>query len=660
MNGGRLFVLGALMLLPLAGGASAQQFDYGRYEALFGEPVTVSATGKPERISDTPVIMDVIGADDIARSGARDIPTLLRRLSGIDVAHSSSGTAETSIRGYQQPLGSRVMVLLNGRQVYFDGFGEDFWATLPVELEEIRQIEVIKGSQSALYGFNAVDGVINIVTFDPVDDKVNMARARIGNHSRRDLAASVTQSLGEGAGIRITAADDHAHDFGIINRTSDNMAFAKNPNRKSVSADAGFTLPEGGGRIDAEAAHTDVTMRWIALYPFFDTRIKTDSIKAGYTVETPAGQVNATAYYTAIDMPWVQSQTYGTFDITDRIAVAQVSDLFKWGADDSFRVGAEGRRSEMAAGGLTGGGSLTGNQTAGSLMWEHSFSPAVSAVNAVRYDYFQLERSGPSPLADPYSNSDYDRSIGGVSVNSALITKVSDLDSLRLSFARGLKLPSLSDFGQVQTYVRRYGGFTYYGSPYLDVASVYDYQFGWERKLPVIDATMNANVFHEMTMKHISSPYGMVNGVLSFTSGMATGSVANGLELSLNHKTRTGWNWGGNYTYERLHEHFDWGYRNAQPTNKLNAHLGYAWDVWESDLYATYVSPTKGIVITPGLRPKASIVTIKDYKILSPRVAWHANEFVTVEAVAENLWPYQDSAPQRMETSYYLSVKVTY
>jgi iron complex outermembrane receptor protein len=656
---GVLFAFAASFLFSVGNAASAQQLDYGRYEALFDEPVTVSATGKPERVSDTPVIMEVITAEDIARSGARDIPTLLRRLPGVDVQHSSSGTAETSVRGYLQPLGSRVMVTLNGRQVYFDGFGEDFWATLPVELEEIRQIEVIKGPQSALYGFNAVDGVINIVTFDPVDDKVDMARSRLGNHARRDFAASVTQSLGEGAGIRITAADDHAHDFGILNKTADNVAYAENPNRRTLSANAGFTLADGS-RIDTEASHSDVTMRWIALYPFFDTRIKTDSVKASYTAETAIGRINGTTYYTSTDMPWVQSETFGTFSIADRIAVVQLSDLFKLGPSDSFRIGGEGRRSEMAAGSLTGGGQLSSDQSAGSLMWEHMFSPAISTVNAVCYDHFQLGRSGPSPELDPYANSDFDRAIGGVSVNSALITKVSDVDSLRFSFARGLKLPSLDNFGQVEQFRPQYGGFTYFGSPNLDIAAIYDYQLGWERKLSTIDATLGANLFHEMTMKHISSPYGLVNGALSLTSDMTAGSVANGLELSLQHKARAGWTWGGNYTFERLHEHFDWGYRNAEPTNKLNANLGYAFGDWQADLYATYISATKGIVITPGLPPTASIVTIKDYTILAPRLAWQATQDLTIEAVAENLWPYQDSSPQRMETSYYLSAKITY
>ena len=56
----------------------------------------------------------------------------------------------------------------------------------------------------------------------------------------------------------------------------------------------------------------------------------------------------------------------------------------------------------------------------------------------------------------------------------------------------------------------------------------------------------------------------------------------------------------------------------------------------------------------------AAIETIRDYTILSPRLAWHATDTVLIEAVAENLWPYQDSAPQRMPTSYFLSLKVSY
>jgi iron complex outermembrane receptor protein len=544
----------------IAGVAKAQDLDYGKFERLFGESVTDSATGKPERVSDTPVLMDVITAEDIQHSGARDIPTLLRRLAGVDVANSSAGMQDVGLGGYIQSLNGRVMVLLNGRQVYFDGFGAIFWSTLPVELDEIRQIEVVKGPQSALYGFNAADGVINIVTFDPVDDDLNAVRSRVGSHAMRDFAATTTQSLGDGAGVRLTAADDHQHDYGMVLRTPNYTAYSKDPNRRSVSLDSGVTLADGS-RLGVEASHTDVSDRDVVQDVFADVRIVTDSVKGSYTAETDIGRVSATAYYTEVHLPWVQSQALPVFSVDDRTAVGQVSDLFKIGPADSFRLGVEARHDKASAGSVADG-TLSGDLFAGSSMWEHAFSPEVSMVNALRYDFFKLGRSGTPALADIYTNADFDRSVEGTSVNSALIDKVTDLDTLRLSFARGLKLPSLLNFGEFAQFQPQYRlqypfRSYYFGNPDLRPSTVYDYQAGWDRRITELDATARINAFHEMTMSHLGAPITVLNtsGLPSvdFTSINTTGSISNGLQLELRRKAKEGWSWGGNYTYERLH-----------------------------------------------------------------------------------------------------------
>ena len=665
----------ALLLSVLFGGAAlAQQLDYGRYEEIFGEPVTISATGRPERLSNTPVIMDVITAEDIGRSGARDVPTLLRRLPGIDLFHASQGTPEVSMGGYVQPFGSRYMVLLNGRQVYFDGFGETFWASLPVELEEIRQIEVVRGPQSALYGFNAVDGVINIVTFDPVDDKVNAARLRLGNHARRDVAATTTQSLGDGAGVRLTVADDHAHDGGMVVQTPANLQYLKDPDRRSLAGDFGVTLGDGS-RLGLEASHTDIGQRGIAYNVFYDARIKTDSVKGSYTAETPIGQLNGTAYYTLVNMPWVNAQPFTPTNVNDHTIVAQVSDLFKIGGADSFRLGVEARHLLIAAGNLNDGAE-SGDLAAGSTMWQHDFSPQLSMVNALRYDYFKLGRTGGKvSLADRtnpdiYTNADFDRSLTGYSVNSALVDKLGDDDSLRLTLARGLKLPTLANFGSVQRYVPVIPAPTrpgvpspviyFYGNPDLLPSAVYDYELGWDHDVRAIEATTRVNVFHEMTMSHIGTPFALVNGQLAQVSMMSTGSVADGLRLQLEHKAKEGWVWGGNYTYERLHEHFDWGFHNNEPLHKINANLGYARGAWEFDVYGGYTSATKNFGAILGPIPTRIVETVKGYGTLAPRIAWHASDNLTLELVGENLWTYQDTIVQRTGPGFYASAKVTY
>lgn len=655
----------SLMLL-MAGTGHAQELDYGGYETLFGEPVTMSATGKPERVSDSAVSMDLISAQDIARSGARDIPTLLRRLAGVDVVRESAGSADVGIGGYIQPLVSRVMVLINGRQVYFDGYGEVFWSALPVELEEIRQIEVVHGAQSALYGFNAVDGVINIVTFDPIDDKINMARARVGNHALRDLAATATVPLADQAGVRVSVANDHVDDSGMAFKTPANLAYSKDPARRAVSFSAGATLPDDS-RVNLEASHTDVSQRMMSSSVFFDARLKSDAVKASYTTETAIGRVSGNASFNDVNLPWVAAQAVtNTFRMDDQTGAAQISDLFKIGANDSFRVAGDVRRDRLDAP-LVTGGVLTGDLWAASAMWEHQFSPSLTAVNAVRYDYFKLGRSGSGSLHDYlFTNADYDRADMGTSVTSALVKAVTDDDKLRLSFSRGLKLPSLMNFGQLGQYQKQYvSGQTVYfqGNPNLAASAVYDYRAGWDHQFRDWGATARVNVFHDMTMRYIGTRSGILTYVplrVDQVTTYTTGSVTNGLELALEHKAREGWNWGGNYTYQRLHEHLDGGLRNASPVNKANVNIGYGWGEWEADLYATYISATKGLLYKAGTPTVVSVVDVKGHANLAPRVAWRPTDNVMIELSAENLWPYKDVVAQRIETSYFLTLKVSY
>ena len=161
--------------------ATAQSIDYGSLEMLFDEPVTTSATGAPQRSTDAPVTMEIISADEIRSSGARQLTDLLARVPGLEVRNTSSVTGEVSIRGYNGPKTPRLLVLVNGRQVFNDSYNEVNWAAIPVQMEEIRQIEIVKGPNTALFGFNAVSGVINIITFSPFYDDADSMTVRVDN-----------------------------------------------------------------------------------------------------------------------------------------------------------------------------------------------------------------------------------------------------------------------------------------------------------------------------------------------------------------------------------------------------------------------------------------------------------------------------------------------
>jgi len=132
-------------------------------------PVVVTAARREQKITTVPYAMSVITAEDIRWSGARSIPDALRLAPGIDVANLSFGHHAVSPRGFHSQFANKVLVLVDGRQIYDTLFGGTLWESWPFQLEDIERIEVIRGPGGVTWGANAVNGVINIITKDPKD-----------------------------------------------------------------------------------------------------------------------------------------------------------------------------------------------------------------------------------------------------------------------------------------------------------------------------------------------------------------------------------------------------------------------------------------------------------------------------------------------------------
>jgi len=141
-------------------------------EALYLKEETVSIASRYEQpISQAPSDVYVITDEDIRNSGATDIPTLLRQVPGMEVMQTNAVDFNVSVRGNNQLLAHKLLVLIDGRSIYIDQSGQVLWKFLPVALTEIKRIEVLKGPASAVYGFNAFDGVISIITKSPEEMK---------------------------------------------------------------------------------------------------------------------------------------------------------------------------------------------------------------------------------------------------------------------------------------------------------------------------------------------------------------------------------------------------------------------------------------------------------------------------------------------------------
>lgn len=166
---------------------------------------------KKESISRVAAAVYVIGAEDIHRSGATNIPDLLRMAPGVNVARIDAHTWAISIRGFNERFSRSVLVLIDGRTVYSPLTGGVNWDQQNVPLEDIERIEVIRGPGGTVWGANAVNGVINILTKSTFDTKGGLIRAE-GGTGQSGALAQYGGSLGPKGAYRIsenyTAGDD--------------------------------------------------------------------------------------------------------------------------------------------------------------------------------------------------------------------------------------------------------------------------------------------------------------------------------------------------------------------------------------------------------------------------------------------------------------------
>ncbi len=131
--------------------------------ALMDLEVT-SVSRRPEKLSDTASAIQVITGDDIRRSGATSLPEALRLASNLAVAQVDSNRWAISARGFNSVIADKLLVMLDGRTLYTPLYAGVFWDVQDTMLEDIDRIEVISGPGGALWGANAVNGVINITT----------------------------------------------------------------------------------------------------------------------------------------------------------------------------------------------------------------------------------------------------------------------------------------------------------------------------------------------------------------------------------------------------------------------------------------------------------------------------------------------------------------
>ena len=148
-----------------------------------------SVSKKEEPLHHAAAAVFVITSEDIRRSGATSIPEVLRLAPGVEVARMTGNQWAISIRGLNGLYANKLLVLIDGRSVYTPVFGGVFWSDQDVLLEDVERIEVVRGPGATMWGANAVNGVINIITKNARATQGFYAKAVVGTEERGAASA---------------------------------------------------------------------------------------------------------------------------------------------------------------------------------------------------------------------------------------------------------------------------------------------------------------------------------------------------------------------------------------------------------------------------------------------------------------------------------------
>ena len=173
--------------------------------ATINDTVVISASKTDVKLLDAPATMSVIGANVLESAPGQNYGDLLRSVPGINAIQTSARDVNLTSRAATSTLSNTELVLLDGRSVYLDFFGLVLWDMLPTNLSDIKQIEVVRGPASAVWGANAVSGAVNIITKSPRESVGTNVTISAGGFSR-DAGSTAGKGMGSVFGANATVA----------------------------------------------------------------------------------------------------------------------------------------------------------------------------------------------------------------------------------------------------------------------------------------------------------------------------------------------------------------------------------------------------------------------------------------------------------------------
>lgn len=587
-----------------------------------------SVSKREEKAAEVAAAVQVITAEDIKRSGATSIPEALRMVPGVNVARAGTGQWAISIRGFNAQFSNKLLVLIDGRSVYTPLFSGVLWDVQDTMLEDVDRIEVIRGPGGTIWGANAMNGVINIITKKAEDTQGEYASYLHGFH---DQQANYRHGgkIDEDASYRVFAKQVHKKSFKA--QSGGDSGDQHNQYRAGMRVDhKGLSIGELDVQSEVYRGTEDAEL-FLPSTALPYTRAQEDKydvmgghVLANWQHDDESNEYTLKTYYdyTSRDTLAFEATTH-TFDVdfNHSFAMMDAHDII-WGL---------GYRLVVT--------DIDGTDII-------SYNPARRNDNlfsAFLQDKISLSDSVSFTVGSKFQHNDYTGFEWQPSARMGW--KVSENQFAWASFTRAVRTPGRSghdlDIAVAATLTPFGPGvMRQMGNEGTNSEKLNAYEIGY-RISPVKDVSLDvASFYHDYNVlggDSLGTPYPSLNAtfgphlVLPIIIDSNSSAETYGIEVSADWQLNDAWKVSGSYS--ALEVDVDGGStfvsgEGRSPKHQVNFEAHYTPDRnWEFDTYLYYVDE---------LNPSQT-VTIPDYWRLDTRLAYNFDNGMSLSLVGQNL-----------------------
>ncbi|BDI28661.1 TonB-dependent receptor [Capsulimonas corticalis] len=521
-------------------------------ELLLSDQVIVTtATKTAGRVSDSPAALTVITEDQIRASGARTLTALLRSAPGVDVMDVNSSQSNVSIRGFNDQFSNKLLVMVDGRSIYQDFYGAVFWQQEPLLLSRIKQIEIVRGPGSTLYGANAFSGVINIITKTPQEIAAGTKTFLTAERGGENGSAIESYAGGKSGAWSYSVGGGYNSSDGYGSEEKTRVPDAHSTH--ILMADAQRALPGGVLRLSVNTNDSKSDFSSIFLVPDGDWRSR--NYTASYDQDHARNPLQIRAFVNTLDL----SDPAG-LNIQSRIVDFDAQQQHVVSNRNQLVYGLDYRTSEIKA-------FLTANQNKSRSTW------SVFGQDEARL--------GAKTTLFAGMRLDHDSAYGEtVSPHVSLVHHLDAAQTIRVSYGSAFRAPTLLDnyFNFSVPIIPDVLTLQLGGNLHVRPEKIHSYEIGYRREMK--DAYVGVNAFYNqisdlmyaLPTTYAPSPPFPPNTPLTFMSENIGGARAMGVELESAFPVARGLRGQFNYSYQDVKDDKD-GPISFSPAHKANLAL---------------------------------------------------------------------------------------